>query len=325
MYQLQSYSQQQPLFAVASVELPKIAPKHVLTSADLSPSQVRLVLDLAKVLKYDRNFAPKQVHRQENRVLAMIFEKQSLRTRFTFETAMVELGGHAIYLTKNDIDMGNRESISDVAQNLSRWSAMIVARLNSHETLVELAKHSTVPVINALTNLDHPCQALADLLTVEEHLGTAPKKLVYIGDGNNVANSFAVTAAMLGHEVAICTPPGYEAADHCYSYANVSQVYDPTVAVTGADAVYTDVWVSMGQESEEEERKARFAKYQVDEKLMSLANSKAIFLHCLPARRGLEVTDGVIDGQQSVVFDQAENRLHAQKSLMKLIMDGVFE
>lgn len=325
MYQLQSYSKQHPLFAVAGVELPKATPKHVLTSSDLSPAQVRLVLDLAKVLKYDRNFAPKQVHLHENRVLAMIFEKQSLRTRFTFETAMVELGGHAIYLTKSDIDMGNRESISDVAENISRWSAMIVARLNSHETIVELAKHSSVPVINALTDLDHPCQALADLLTIEEHLGTEPKKLVYIGDGNNVANSFAVTAAMLGHEVVICTPPGYEAADVCYSFPNVTQVYDPIGAVKDADAVYTDVWVSMGQEAEEEERIARFAKYQVNDELMSYAKPSAIFLHCLPARRGLEVTDGVIDAPQSVVFDQAENRLHAQKSLMKLLLDGVLK
>lgn len=323
MYQLQSYSKQQPLFAVADVELQKPTPKHVLTSSDLSPSQVRLILDFAKLLKHERNFAPKHVQLKENCVLAMIFEKQSLRTRFTFETAMVELGGHAIYLTKNDIDMGHRESISDVARNLSRWAAMIVARLNSHETIVELAKHSSVPVINALTDLDHPCQALADLLTVEEHLGVEPKKLVYIGDGNNVANSFAVTAAMLGHAVVICTPPGYEAADVCYSFANVMQVYDPVAAISGADAVYTDVWVSMGQEKETEERLQRFARYQVNEELMSQAKPSAIFLHCLPARRGLEVTDGVIDGPQSVVFDQAENRLHAQKSLMKLLLDGV--
>lgn len=322
MYQLQSYSKQQPLFAVAGVDLPKAAPKHVLTSRDLSLAQVRLVLDLAKALKHERNFAPNPVQLKEKCVLAMIFEKQSLRTRFTFETAMVELGGHAIYLTKSDIDMGNRESISDVAQNLSRWSAIIVARLHSHETIVELAKHATVPVINALTDLDHPCQALADLLTVEEHLGVEPKKLVYIGDGNNVANSFAVTAAMLGHEVVICTPPGYEAADACYSFSNVMQVYDPMAAIKNADAVYTDVWVSMGQEDESEERLQRFAKYQVNEELMSQAKPSAIFLHCLPARRGLEVSDGVIDGPQSVVFDQAENRLHAQKSLMKLILDG---
>jgi ornithine carbamoyltransferase len=323
MYQLQTvHHDQKQLFAIPALSLPPANPKHVLTSEDLSSTQIRLVLDVAKAMKFDRAFAPKQVIPRENRILAMIFEKQSLRTRFTFETAMVELGGHAIYLTKSDIDMGNRESIADVAENLSRWSAIIVARLNSHETLVKLAAHSKVPVINALTDFDHPCQGLADLLTVEQRFPNETVKIVYIGDGNNVANSLAVTAAKLGHNVVICTPPGYEATDTCYKYDGVTHVYDPVEAMLGADVVYTDVWVSMGQESEESERMQRFAKYQVNETLMSHAKQSAIFMHCLPARRGLEVSDGVIDGAQSVVFDQAENRLHAQKSLMKLLLDG---
>lgn len=312
---------QKPLFGSPGVG----KPKHVLASSDLSPSDVRLTLDTAKLLKRARKFAPKPVTLVENRMLAMIFEKQSLRTRVTFETAMVELGGHAIYLTKSDIDMGNRESVADVAANLSRWCSLIVARLNRHSTLLELADHSGVPVINALTDREHPCQALADLQTIEEKLGPGKKKLTYIGDGNNVANSFAVTAAKLGHEVVICSPPGYECEDPVYDYPNVNQSYDPVAAVTGADAVYTDVWVSMGQEDEEQERLQRFANYQVNGKLMSKAKPGAIFLHCLPARRGLEVTEEVIDGPQSVIYDQAENRLHAQKALMKLLLDGVLE
>ncbi|MCH8273360.1 MAG: ornithine carbamoyltransferase [Armatimonadetes bacterium] len=312
---------QQALFPDASI--PAAEPRHLLASKDLEPGEIRLILDLAKILKRQRNRLAQPIQPVENRILAMIFEKQSLRTRFTFETAIMELGGHAIYLTKADIDMGERESVYDVANNISRWSTMIVARLKSHQSLVELAKHSSVPVINALTDLEHPCQALADLMTVEEHLGAGPLNLAWIGDGNNVANSFAVTAAKLGHEVVICTPPGYEAVDECYALGSVTHCYDPAEAVSGAHAVYTDVWISMGQEDEKQERLKRFAKYQVNADLMAKADENAVFLHCLPARRDQEVTGEVIDGNQSVVFDQAENRLHTQKALMKLILDGV--
>lgn len=299
-----------------------VHPKHVLASSDLSAEQIRLVLNTARSLKKQWNQFPAVIEPREHRVMAMIFEKQSLRTRVSFETAFYELGGHAVYLTKNDIEMGKRESISDTAQVLSRWCAMIVARLNRHQDIVELAKHATVPVVNALTDKEHPCQALADLLTIEEHFGPKKLKLAWIGDGNNVANSFATTAALLGHEVAVCTPPGYEAAEYVYAFPNVSAVYSPVEAAKDADVVSTDVWVSMGQEAETEERAKRFAKFQVDEALMANAKDSAIFLHCLPAIRGSEVSAGVIDGPQSAVFQQSENRMHAQKALLQLLLEG---
>lgn len=297
------------------------SPRHLLQSADLNAKEIRTILDLSHALKAQREFSL-PIQPMENRTLAMIFEKQSLRTRFTFETAIRELGGHAIYLTKQDIDMGKRESVFDVAKNLSQWSSLIVARLNSHATLLELAEHSDVPVINALTDQEHPCQALADLMTVEEAFGKQKVEIAYVGDGNNVANSLAVTAALLGHEVVICSPPGYECQDSVYSYDNVSHCYNAADAVEGAHVVYTDVWVSMGQEAEEETRMKRFEKYQVNEALMKHAHRDAIFLHCLPARRGLEVTDEVIDGECSRVFDQANNRLHTQKAVMKMMLEG---
>jgi ornithine carbamoyltransferase len=297
-------------------------PKHILSSSDISYGQLCQVLDLAQAMKRQRLENPQPIAQVENRMLAMLFEKQSLRTRITFETAIHELGGHGIYLTKSDIDMGQRESVYDVAKNLSQWSAMIVARLNSHTTLCQLAEHSSVPVINALTDMEHPCQALADVLTITEKFGDDALKVAWIGDGNNVANSFAVTASKLGHNVVICTPPGYEAASYVYSQPNVEHCYDPKAAAQDADVVYTDVWVSMGQESEEQERIERFAKYQVNDAIMALTKPNAIFLHCLPAKRGFEVVDSVIDGPKSVVFEQANNRLYAQKALMHLLLEN---
>lgn len=299
----------------------KRAPSHLLASNDLSAEQIRLILDTARFLKLQRKKNPKTIEAQEGLLLGMIFEKQSLRTRVSFETAFHELGGHAIYLTKADIDMGKRESIADTANVLSRWCSMIVARLQRQSDIAELAMHSEAPVINALTDMEHPCQALADLQTIEEHFGEKKLKLVWIGDGNNVANSFAVTAAKLGHEVAICTPPGYEAAEIAYA-CGAEHFYSPAQAVERAHVVYTDVWVSMGQEAETEERTSRFKSYQVTSELMSKADPSAIFLHCLPAIRGLEVAEEVIDGPQSKIFDQSENRLHAQKALMQLILEG---
>lgn len=301
----------------------KKKPKHVLKSSDLTAEEIRLVLDTAKLQKSLRNKGSWPFQPYADRMMAMIFEKQSLRTRVSFETAMYELGGHAVYLTKHDIEMGVRESIADTARVLSKWSAMIVARLYRQTDIEELAKWSTTPVVNALTDKEHPCQALADLLTIEEKFGTQKLKLVWIGDGNNVANSFAVTAALLGHDVVLCTPAGYEAESYAYAFENVTTSYSPAEAVEGAHAVYTDVWVSMGQEEETETRMKRFAKFQVNEHLMEGADKDAVFLHCLPAVRGLEVTDEVIDGPQSVVFDQSDNRLHAQKALINLIFDGV--
>lgn len=309
--------------ALLDVPAIKPTPKHVLASNDLTGEEIRLILDTAKYLKAQRLRNPHLVAPIANRMLAMIFEKQSLRTRVSFETGFHDLGGHAIYLTKADIEMGKRESIADTARVLSNWATMIVARLYKQADIIELAKWSSVPVINGLTDAEHPCQALADLLTIEECLGTEKLKLVWIGDGNNVCNSFAVTAAKLGHEVVLCTPAGYEADEIAYTFPNVTAAYNPDTAVEGAHVVTTDVWVSMGQEEETETRMKRFAKFQVNEDLMAKADPNAIFLHCLPAVRGLEVTDGVIDGPQSVVFHQSDNRLHAQKALMSLILDGV--
>jgi ornithine carbamoyltransferase len=300
----------------------KPEPKHVLASSDLTGQQIRKVLSTAKLLKAQWHNKPAKIVAHENRMLAMIFEKQSLRTRVSFETGWHELGGNAIYLTKADIDMGKRESVSDTAQVLSRWATLIVARLNDHSVIQELAKYSSVPVINALTDLEHPCQALADLQTIDEVFGDKKLKIAWIGDGNNVANSLSVAAARLGHTVVVCTPPGYEADEVAYKEPGVEQVYLPQVAVEGADVVVTDTWVSMGQEAEAAERLPRFAKYQVNEDLMKLANPSAIFMHCLPAHRGEEVTTGVIDGPQSVVFQEAENRMHAQKALMHLLLEG---
>jgi ornithine carbamoyltransferase len=298
-------------------------PKHLLASTDLTSEEIRLILDTAKFLKLQWKKNPQPIEPVENRMLAMIFEKQSLRTRVSFEMAFRELGGHSVYLTKSDIDMGHRESIADTARVLSRWSSMIVARLDSQTKIEELARHSSVPVINALTDKEHPCQALADLLTIEESFGTKPRKVTYIGDGNNVANSFAVTAAKLGHEVVLCTPPGYEADETAYAQPGVRQCYSPVEAVAEASVIYTDVWVSMGQEAEAEEKLPRFKKFQVNAQLWAHAEPQAIFLHCLPAHRGVEVTDDVIDGACSKVFDQSENRMHAQKALMQLLLQGV--
>jgi len=309
--------------ALLDVPTVKRPPKHVLASNDLSSDEIRLILDTAKYLKVQRKRNPHLVAPLANRMLAMIFEKQSLRTRVSFETGFHELGGHACYLTKADIEMGKRESIADTARVLSNWATMIVARLYKQSDIEELAKWSSVPVINGLTDQEHPCQALADLLTVEEVFGVRKLKIAWIGDGNNVCNSLAVTAAKLGHDVVVSTPAGYEAAEIVYTFPNVTSVYNPEQAVEGAHVVSTDVWVSMGQEEESETRMKRFAKFQVNEELMAKADPSAIFLHCLPAVRGLEVTDGVIDGPQSAVFHQSDNRLHAQKALMSLILDGV--
>lgn len=303
----------------------KASPHHVLTSSDLDATQMREILDLAKAMKAWRGKGS-AVWPLDGLLLAMIFEKQSLRTRVSFEAAFRELGGHAVYLTKADIDMGAREPIADIAKVLSSWCSIIVARVKRHDSLVELASHATVPVVNALSDEDHPCQALADMLTIEEHFGTSGgRKLAWIGDGNNVANSFAVAGATLGHRVAVCTPEGYEPAAAVLSHPGISLTHDPEEALLDADVVSTDVWVSMGDEGEAETRMRAFEGYRIDEKAMAIASPGAICMHCLPARRGLEVASEVIDGPQSVVFRQAENRLHAQKALMKLLLDGFSE
>jgi ornithine carbamoyltransferase len=261
------------------------------------------------------------------RILSLLFEKPSLRTRLTFEVAAKQLGGDSILSVG---PVGDREPIRDVARNLDRWTSCIVARTFSQETIEELARWSAVPVINALSNLYHPCQALADVFTLKEHFGDLPGlKLAYVGDGNNVAHSLMLTAARLGVSVAVATPPGYEPSSEIAhtarglaesTGARVTVTNEPAEVLQDADAVYTDVWASMGQEGQKPQRLKDFTPYQVDEGLMKMAKPSAIFMHCLPAKRGEEVADAVIESPQSVVFDQAENRLHTQKALLLMLL-----
>jgi ornithine carbamoyltransferase len=286
---------------------------------DLTPEMLRRVLDLAhEVKKTPARFAKTLA----GRYLALLFEKPSLRTRITFELAMKQLGGDTV--TSIGL-IGEREPVKDVARNLDRWTNGIVARVFSHATIEELATWAKVPVINALSDLYHPCQALADVQTLEERFGNLEGlKLAYVGDGNNVAHSLMLTAGRLGMEVAVASPAGYRPLPaivaEASAFTKITVTDDPAEAVEGAHAVYTDVWASMGQESEAAERSRIFAPYQVNEALMAKAREDAVFLHCLPAKRGLEVTDAVIESPQSVVFDEAENRLHAQKALLVLLL-----
>ncbi|MFZ4506805.1 MAG: ornithine carbamoyltransferase [Fimbriimonas sp.] len=288
----------------------------VLAIDDLSTAQIEDVLDLAAYSKQRRKIAPSVITAVENRSVALVFEKPSLRTRVSFETAIRELGGHPIYLSKADIGLGTRESVKDVANNLSRWTSLIVARLYWQKQLVELAEHSDVPVINALTEIEHPCQALADMLTVRESFGRDPVKITYVGDGNNVARSLAKVAVKLGYPFTICGPENFRLD----GIEGITQTSSLEEGLAGAHVVYTDVWISMGDEREQEHRLKVFDSYQVDQRVMDMAAKDAIFLHCLPARRGFEVTDDVIDSAQSRVVDQAENRLHAQKALIQRVL-----
>jgi ornithine carbamoyltransferase len=253
------------------------------------------------------------------KTLAMIFQKPSLRTRITFETGMAQLGGHAIYLAPQDIGIGERESVKDVARNLSRWVDLIMIRTFAHATCAELARESAVPVINGLTDLLHPCQLLADLMTLRERYGELNKlKIAFVGDGFNLAQSW-IEAAVLAHfELRLACPGGYEPEKSFVARLRHggTVTHDPIEAVKDADAVYTDTWTSMGQEREAAKRKRDFKDYQVNRELMKHAKRDAVVMHCLPAHRGEEITDGVIDGPQSVVLEQAENRLHAKKAVM---------
>lgn len=256
------------------------------------------------------------------KTLAMIFEKPSLRTRVSFETGMFQLGGHAIYLAPWDIRLGERETVADVARNLARVVDIIVARTFRHGVLVELAAHAKVPVINGLTDLHHPCQVLADLFTLVEHRRKLDElKVVFIGDGNNLVHSWMEAATLFPFTFALACPAGYEPnaelLEDCRARGGKIEVTASVAdAVRGADVLYTDVWTSMGQEEETAERRARFAEYQINDAVMRHAAKDALVMHCLPAHRGEEITDAVIEGRQSIVFDQAENRLHLQKALM---------
>jgi len=293
--------------------------------ADLTVEQIHGLLDLAADLKrLQRRNIP---HRfLEGKSLAMIFEKPSLRTRMTFEVGICQLGGHGIYYATT---LGQRESVPDVARNLERWVDGIVARTFSHETVVQLAAHSSAPVINALTDKTHPCQILADAMALREHKGDFQGlKVAFVGDGNNVFASWVNFAARIPINLTLVCPEGYEPDPQHVEQARgqaegeIAVTQDVGAGVAGADAVYTDVWASMGQEDERDERAAAFAPYQVNAALMQLAKKDAVFMHCLPAHRGSEVTDEVIDGPQSIVFDEAENRLHAQKAVMVALMKG---
>lgn len=298
----------------------QVAPPRRLTDIlaidDLSDSELVHALDLAAELKIKRREAPAFIPQIENRSVALVFEKPSLRTRVSFESAIQELGGHPVYLSKADIGMGNRESVKDVAGNLSGWVSAIVARLYWHKHLLELAEQATVPVINALTEMEHPCQAMADLQTIREEFGDEKVKIAYVGDGNNVSRSLAKAATRLGYPVTICGPENFrlEDLDGLHQTSNLEE------GLADAKVVYTDVWISMGDEHEQEHRMKVFEPYQVNSRVMSMASQDAIFLHCLPAHRGFEVTDDVIDSSQSRVYPQAENRLHAQKALLKMLL-----
>jgi ornithine carbamoyltransferase len=299
--------------------------RDCLTLAEFSPHEVGLVLDeAAKIKAMQKSRIPYRPLR--GRTLAMVFQKPSNRTRVSFEVGMYQLGGHALHLLPQEIQMGKRETPSDTGRVLARYIDAIMVRTFDHEEVEELAEAAEVPVINGLTDTHHPCQALADLLTVREEFGRLEGvKISYIGDGNNVAHSLAIGCALTGASLAIAHPEGHDPDPGVIELAGSlgaapALTEDPREAISGARVVYTDVWASMGQEAEAEERKERFAAYQVNERLMGLAEGGAIFLHCLPAHRGEEVTAEVIDGPRSRVFDQAENRLHAQKALLYLLL-----
>jgi ornithine carbamoyltransferase len=301
--------------------------RDLLSIADLSADELETVLTTAEELK--RDGYPRALAGQS---LALLFEKPSLRTRVSFDVAMSQLGGHSVYLSQSEVGIGQRESVADVARVLSRYVQGIVARTYAQQTLVDLAEHASVPVINALSDEEHPCQALADLLTIREHKGgVRGVRLAFIGDGNNVAASLAQASGMEGAHFVIASPPGYRLSEEVMLQAeeraraaggSFRAVQSAREAVADADVVYTDVWTSMGQEDSHVSRLQAFAQYQVTPQLMGLAKRDAIFMHDLPAHRGEEIVDEVIEGPQSVVFDQAENRLHAQRAVLYLLLGG---
>lgn len=301
----------------------------VVSTRDLGPQGVEAVLHLAELMKsrpsvFSRSLAGKQ--------MVMFFEKPSLRTRLTFESGMVSLGGTAMFVDQSKAPLDAREKLSDIAHNLERWVDVIVLRTFSQETISGMARYASVPVINALSDLEHPCQALADYFTLRERFGDLKEiTLAYVGDGNNVAHSLLLTCACLGSSIRIATPKGYSCNPQIVSEAkkiakqtgaNLEFLTEPHAAVAGVDAVYTDAWASMGQEQESAKRAEIFRSYQVNHDLMAKAKAHAVFMHCLPAHRGEEVTDEVMDSEQSVIFEQAENRLHVQKAILYLLLGG---
>ncbi len=299
--------------------------KHFLAISDLNREEIQALLDLAVRLKEERRAGSnKPILAGKN--LAMVFQKPSLRTRVSFEMGMRHLGGDALYLSPNEIGLGKREAISDVSRVLSGYVDGIMARVFAHEHVLDLARHAGVPVINGLSNYNHPCQALADVLTIQEQFGSFDGiNMTYVGDGNNVAVSLLFACALLGMNFTIATPQGYSLADSVFAEArslagksspNFRAVQDPHEAVKGVQVIYTDTWVSMGQEEETKKREKIFPPFQVNQELVAEADPNAIVLHCLPAHRGQEITNEVMDGEQSRVFQQAENRMHAQKAIL---------
>lgn len=303
----------------------RIAAPDLTADLDLSTGEANYLLDLASQVKANPD---QYTDALRGRYLSLLFEKPSLRTRFTFELAMQQLGGGSVFA---EGPIGAREPLKDVARNLDRWTHAIVARVFSQCTIVELARWSSVPVINALSDLFHPCQALADMLTLRERFGDLNGlKLAFVGDGNNVAHSLMLCAARFGMSMAVAAPEEYQPCEEIVAQAQelaeacgatVTITTNPEQAVAGANAVYTDVWTSMGSESEAGRRRAAFRRYQVDARLLGQAAGDAVFMHCLPAHHGEEVTDEVIESPRSVVFDQAENRLHAQKALLLMMVE----
>ena len=312
---------------MATVPENLVTPADLLTGTEFNAARIRELFQLAAAVK-----ARPERYRTAlaGRYLALIFEKPSLRTRVTFEVGIQSLGGGAIFLDHTGTRLGQRESIKDVAKNLERWVQAIVARVFEQKALQELAAYASIPVINALSELYHPCQALADFFTLEEHFGKLPGlTLAYVGDGNNVCHSLLLAGACVGANVRVATPAGYEpdaaivgealrAARE--TRAKIEILRAPQEAVAGAQAVYTDVWASMGQEQEAAAREKLFAPYQVNDALMAHAAPEGVFLHCLPAHRGLEVTDSIMDAPRSIVYDQAENRLHVQKAILLTLL-----
>jgi len=295
---------------------------HLLDIDDLSPAELERVLDRAAALKAGEDDA-----RLPDQTMGMLFEKPSTRTRISFETGMTQLGGHAIFLGPNDIQLGHGEPLSDTSRVLGRYVDVVMARLFDHDDLLELAEYSDAPVVNGLTDSAHPCQTLADLLTIREQFGGFDVSVAWVGDGNNVGQSFVLGAALVGIDLTVCTPPGYAMDDEVLDRAAElgsppTVVDDPEAAVADADVCYTDVWVSMGQEEEREEKLAAFreAGLQIDMDLLSTTAAKV--MHCLPAHRGEEITHEVMESDRVIVWDQAENRLHAQKGLLVELLDA---
>jgi ornithine carbamoyltransferase len=329
-----------PVNDFTAVTLPRILAKNPLRGRDFlaiddfTGEELQLILAAAMRLKGRRKNTPTRQdeyrHALDGGHIAMLFQKPSLRTRTTFQIAIEELGGSAVYLSPQEVGLGERESVPDVARNLERWVNAIVARVNRHEDLQTLAYYASAPVINALSDVEHPAQALADLLTIYEKKGSLNgQRIAYVGDGNNVALSLMLAAGKLGVPMSVAMPLGYrpkpeteKKVDELFRSGQTPLLVtdDPKRAVAGATVVYTDTWISMGQEEESEKRREAFAHYQVNRELMGLAAPDAIFMHCLPAHRGEEVTDEVMDSPQSAIFDQSENRLHVHKAILLLTL-----